>query len=50
MAIYLHATSRWSVLGLLRQLRLLMVTPGVALSQLRHEARALTAPWHRTGT
>lgn len=38
MAIYLHATSRWSPLGLLRQLRLLVATPRIAISQLRHEA------------
>lgn len=41
MAVYLHATSRWSPLGLLRQLRLFIATPRVVISQVRHEVRAI---------
>lgn len=39
MYIYLHLTPRWSILGLLRQLRLVIAAPRVALSQLKHELR-----------
>jgi hypothetical protein len=45
MYIYLNLIPRWSMLGLLRQLRIFVTSPRIALSQLKHEYAA----WRNRG-
>jgi hypothetical protein len=43
MYLYLRLTKRWSPLGVLRQTRVLITSPRIALSQLKHERRAASS-------
>jgi|GEM_PF-3686217 len=57
MYIYLRLVPRWSMTGILRQLRILLTSPRIATSQLKHEAvrsaiagdtgRRTFRPWRR---